>query len=64
MSSLLLPPSYLATKKIGYKEALAAAFIEGWIFIFLSITGVRARLIELIPRHIMYATAAGRFVRA
>lgn len=50
---------FLATKRVTYKEALAAAFVEGWIFIAISLTGVRARLVELIPKNIMYATAAG-----
>ncbi|KAL6757129.1 putative purine permease, partial [Haematococcus lacustris] len=40
---------YLATGKVTYKQALAAVFVEGWIFIFIS----------LIPKNIMYSTAAG-----
>eukprot|EP00798_Chlamydomonas_sp_ICE-L_P022192 gene22192-29252_t len=50
---------FLGSKSVTYEDALAAAFIEGWIFIFISITGVRGRLVELIPKDIMYATAAG-----
>lgn len=50
---------YLATKRVSYKQALAAAFVEGWIFIFITITGVRSRLVELIPKNVMYGTAAG-----
>ena len=45
--------------QITYKAALAAAFVEGLIFIFLSITGVRGRMVELIPKSLMYATAVG-----
>jgi len=50
---------YMQTKMVTYPEALAAAFIEGWIFIIISVTGVRGRIVELIPRNIMFATAAG-----
>ncbi|KAJ9513803.1 hypothetical protein QJQ45_020878 [Haematococcus lacustris] len=50
---------YLATGKVTYKQALAAVFVEGWIFIFISVTGARGHLVELIPKNIMYSTAAG-----
>ena len=33
-----------------YGTAIAAVFIEGWIFILISITGVRAKIIALIPK--------------
>ncbi len=42
---------FLGTKKLSYEQALAAAFVEGWIFILLSVTGVRGRLVELIPKN-------------
>jgi AGZA family xanthine/uracil permease-like MFS transporter len=32
--------------QVTYQEALAAIFIEGWIFIILSLTGVRQGLIR------------------
>ena len=32
--------------QVSYQEALAAIFIEGWIFIVLSLTGVRQGLIR------------------
>lgn len=32
-------------------------FIEGWIFIIISLTGVRGRLVSLVPKSIMLATA-------
>ncbi len=37
--------------QVSYQEALAAIFIEGWIFIILSLTGVRQGLIRqgLLP---------------
>ena len=50
---------YMGTGRVGYEQALAAAFVKGWIFLLLSASGMRARMIELIPRNIMYATAAG-----
>lgn len=34
-------------------------FIEGWFFLFLAITGIRAKFVELVPRNIMLATSAG-----
>lgn len=43
--------------QITYQEALAAVFIEGWIFIAISLTGVRGRLVSLVPKSIMLATA-------
>jgi AGZA family xanthine/uracil permease-like MFS transporter len=50
---------YMGFGLISYQYALAAAFIEGWLFIFISVTGVRGKLVELIPKNIMYATACG-----
>jgi AGZA family xanthine/uracil permease-like MFS transporter len=44
---------------VTYEEALAAIFVEAWIFIFISLVGLRGRLIELVPKHIMLATAVG-----
>lgn len=34
--------------QVSYQEALAAIFIEGWIFIILSLTGVRQGLIRRV----------------
>jgi AGZA family xanthine/uracil permease-like MFS transporter len=45
--------------QVTYEEALAAVFVEAWIFIFISLIGLRGRLIELVPKHIMLATAVG-----
>jgi AGZA family xanthine/uracil permease-like MFS transporter len=44
---------------VSYKTALAAIFVEGWIFILLAVTGARGKLIQLVPRSIMLATSAG-----
>ena len=41
---------YRGTKSVSYQEALAAIFIEGWIFIAISIVGIRQKLIALLPR--------------
>eukprot|EP00775_Hariotina_reticulata_P005975 gene5975-6214_t len=50
---------FYGTGMITYQEALAAVFIEGWIFIAISLTGVRGRLVSLVPKSIMLATAGG-----
>ncbi len=36
--------------QLPYSTALAAVFIEGWVFVILSVTGVRAAVIRLVPR--------------
>jgi AGZA family xanthine/uracil permease-like MFS transporter len=43
---------YYGTKRVSYQEALAAIFIEGWIFIAISIVGIRQRLIGFLPRYV------------
>lgn len=50
---------YHGSGTVSYSEALAAVFVESWIFIFISLVGLRGRLIELVPKHIMLATAVG-----
>eukprot|EP00208_Stichococcus_sp_RCC1054_P001908 CAMPEP_0206139330 /NCGR_PEP_ID=MMETSP1473-20131121/5537_1 /ASSEMBLY_ACC=CAM_ASM_001109 /TAXON_ID=1461547 /ORGANISM="Stichococcus sp, Strain RCC1054" /LENGTH=611 /DNA_ID=CAMNT_0053533077 /DNA_START=97 /DNA_END=1932 /DNA_ORIENTATION=+ len=44
---------------VSYKTALAAIFVEGWIFILLAVTGARGKLIQMVPRSVMLATSAG-----
>jgi adenine/guanine/hypoxanthine permease len=44
---------------VRYKDALAAIFIEGWIFIILSVTGARQYLIKLLPRTLALSMSAG-----
>ncbi|MEM9539009.1 MAG: NCS2 family permease [Cyanobacteria bacterium P01_E01_bin.42] len=44
---------------IDWRVALAAVFIEGLIFIILTITNLRAKIVTLIPDCIKHATAAG-----
>ncbi|KAK9764508.1 hypothetical protein K7432_007914 [Basidiobolus ranarum] len=45
--------------KVPYKTALAAVFIEGIIFVILSVIGIRQWLAKLIPNSIKIATGAG-----
>ncbi|KAK3817455.1 MAG: permease family-domain-containing protein [Benniella sp.] len=45
--------------KISYRVALAAVFIEGLIFLVLSILGLRQWLARCIPRNIKVATGVG-----
>ncbi|KAG0332602.1 hypothetical protein BG000_009873 [Podila horticola] len=45
--------------KISYEVALAAVFIEGIIFLILSILGLRQWLARCIPRNIKVATGVG-----
>ncbi|KAG0050948.1 hypothetical protein BGZ83_004280 [Gryganskiella cystojenkinii] len=45
--------------KISYQTALAAVFIEGLIFLVLSVLGLRQWLARCIPRNIKVATGVG-----
>jgi AGZA family xanthine/uracil permease-like MFS transporter len=44
---------------ITYGQALAAVFIEGFIFIFLSLIGMRQWLVRLLPTSIKVASGCG-----
>jgi AGZA family xanthine/uracil permease-like MFS transporter len=44
---------------IDWRVALAAVFIEGIIFILLTITNVRSKIVESIPEAVKHATTAG-----
>ncbi|KAH7338449.1 purine transporter [Rhizoctonia solani] len=44
---------------VTYQEALAAVFLEGWIFFILSVFGIRQWLARIIPRSLTLATGAG-----
>eukprot|EP01084_Bolivina_argentea_P095740 172105_1 len=46
-------------KPINYETALFAVFVEGWIFLLLSITGARTYIAKLIPTHLKSAITAG-----
>ena len=45
--------------QVSYQTALAAVFIEGWILLILAVTGLRMRLIRLVPKSMMLATSSG-----
>ena len=47
------------TGKVSYENALFATFIEGFIFLALSATGFRFKLMNMIPKHIKFAMTAG-----
>lgn len=44
---------------ISYRLALTAIFMEGWIFMFLALTGMRHWLVKIIPRTIKIASGVG-----
>ena len=50
---------YLGSGNVSYGAALTDVFIEGWIFLLLSVTGARAKLITFVPRSIALAMSAG-----
>ncbi|KAH8109093.1 permease family-domain-containing protein [Phellopilus nigrolimitatus] len=47
------------TGTTSYKEALAAIFLEGWIFFALSLLGVRQWLARAMPHSLVMAVGAG-----
>ncbi|KAI0667399.1 permease family-domain-containing protein [Trametes maxima] len=47
------------TGMISYREALAAVFMEGWIFFFLSLLGLRQWLARIMPRSLVVAVSSG-----
>ncbi|MFA4669721.1 NCS2 family permease [Pyrococcus kukulkanii] len=51
--------AFTVAPKYGWKVALAAVFVEGIIFIILSITKVRSAIIHAIPLSQKYAVGAG-----
>ncbi|KAM0221352.1 hypothetical protein ACHAQD_005255 [Fusarium lateritium] len=50
---------YNGSGSIPYGVALTAIFIEGLVFVFLALTGMRQWLVKLIPSTINSATGAG-----
>ena len=53
--------SYTVVLNMGYtwKQALAAVFVEGLIFIILSLTNVREAIFNAIPQTLKYAVSCG-----
>jgi adenine/guanine/hypoxanthine permease len=50
---------YHGTGSIPYRLALTAVFVEGWIFIALSLLGMRQWLVRLLPTSLKIASACG-----
>ncbi|KAF2097114.1 xanthine/uracil permease family protein-like protein [Rhizodiscina lignyota] len=50
---------YHGTGPVPYRLALAAVFIEGFIFVFLALIGMRQWLVKLLPTSIKIASAVG-----
>ncbi|KAH9054711.1 permease family-domain-containing protein [Lactarius vividus] len=44
---------------VPYREALAAVFMEGWIFLALSLLGLRQWLARIMPQSLVLAVGAG-----
>jgi AGZA family xanthine/uracil permease-like MFS transporter len=44
---------------ISYRLALTAVFIEGLVFLFLSLTGMRQWLVRIIPASVKVASGVG-----
>ncbi|GAB4816680.1 hypothetical protein N2152v2_003726 [Parachlorella kessleri] len=44
---------------LTYQEAMTALFVEGWIFLVLSFTGVRGGLVKYMPKSIAMASSVG-----
>ncbi|KIL58597.1 hypothetical protein M378DRAFT_170416 [Amanita muscaria Koide BX008] len=47
------------TGMISYRQALAAVFMEGWIFLFLSLLGLRQWLVRIMPQSLVLSVGAG-----
>lgn len=47
------------TGPVSYKMALTAVFVEGFVFVGLSVLGMRQWLARAIPRSIKLATGVG-----
>lgn len=44
---------------ISYREALAAVFLEGWVFFVLSLLGLRQWLARIMPQSLIMSVGAG-----
>jgi AGZA family xanthine/uracil permease-like MFS transporter len=50
---------YHGSGNITYRLALTAVFMEGFIFLFLSLIGIRQWLVKIIPASIKVASGVG-----
>jgi len=41
---------YMGSGSVPYQAALTSVFLEGWLFLILSLTGLRSLITRLIPR--------------
>lgn len=49
----------LGTGSLTYSQVMAAIFVEGWIFILLSLTGIRGGVIKYMPQNVSFAASVG-----
>ena len=47
------------TGQVSFEQAMTAVFVEGFIFILLSVTGVRGGIIKYMPKSIAMASSGG-----
>jgi AGZA family xanthine/uracil permease-like MFS transporter len=50
---------YHGTGPVSYRLALAAVFVEGFVFVFLSLIGMRQWLVKIVPASIKVASSVG-----
>jgi len=50
---------YHGTGPITYRLALTAVFVEGFVFVFLSLVGMRQWLVKVIPASVKIASGVG-----
>jgi len=50
---------FMGTGPVSYEQALTAVFVEGFIFIAVSLIGVRSKIVQFLPRCILLSTSAG-----
>ncbi|CAN1134200.1 Adenine/guanine permease AZG1 [Linum perenne] len=50
---------YHGSGYLSYQNALTAVFVEGLIFLFFSVFGLRARMAKLVPRPVRVSCSAG-----
>jgi AGZA family xanthine/uracil permease-like MFS transporter len=50
---------YHGTGNVSYGLALTAVFVEGFVFVFLSLIGMRQWLVKVIPASIKVASGVG-----
>lgn len=50
---------YHGTGPVSYRLALTAVFVEGFVFVFLSLIGMRQWLVKVIPASVKVASGVG-----